>query len=212
MLAAKVVLDGNIEGKATPGPFQTELTTDLSTLQYNIAAGVEQPLGGTLWIGDTNLNPGAGIINYQLGDVVLEENVPLSNVTPTTVATLPATTYLSTAKLSSAGLSTITIDSNLSVTTAAGSSLALDPGSTLAINARRIVNNGDITIHDGTVSFALTNNDITSEYTQYQVSPQTNPGYIPLQERIIWRTGVISTFPECSKTTCRRMTPPVYVT
>lgn len=182
--AANVVLDGSINGRATAGVFQTVRTTDADSRALSVAEGLETPEGGTLIIGDLFENDIAA--DHRLGDVVLTKEVAQlpGTVTPDS---LPhqTTTYLSTDKLNAAGLSTLSIVSNQSVTTTRGSTLALDPAGAINLKARRIEHNGDIAIPDGTVNFTLLDNK-TSEHWNNLTS---NPDYVPLQERIYLADG-----------------------
>jgi hypothetical protein len=186
--AANIVLDGGVNGKATAGAFQSVRTAgaaDSDARKLSIAEGLEMPLGGTLIIGDPDT---AGTGDHRLGNVVLKEEVaPLSDLTVNSPQ--QTTTYLSTDKLGSAGLSSLSIFSNLSVTTAQGSALTLDPGSTFTISARRIENNGAITIHDGTVNFALTDNKTSEHWNQVGLDTTPNPDYVALQEQIYLAKG-----------------------
>ncbi|HEX9078685.1 MAG TPA: hypothetical protein VF795_03785, partial [Desulfuromonadaceae bacterium] len=185
--ASSVVMEGNIIGKATPGPYQTQLAELADKIGNQNTLGLKMPAGGTLVIGDSLTS--TDTVDYRLGDVVLQQNVDPGDVNVLSPA--QTTTYLSTAKLSGAGLSSLTILSNTSVTTARGSSLTLAPGSSFTVNARRIEDNGDITIHGGKVTFALTDNITSEHYKQTNNNPDPVSTYIDLQvpERIFVADG-----------------------
>jgi len=182
----QIVLDGTILGGATRGVYQTmatELPDKMDSILYPLTGqhtyktlGLQEPVGGTLVIG-SQLPVGTYVedADYGLGNVVLQNTVtPLPQgfgphdqpYDPNN----PGTTYLSTQKLSAAGLSSLQVSSNTTITVNEGADISLNPGGNLSLTARRIDFYGQIEIPSGNVNMTVTDNmtaiDTSSSYIQ----------------------------------------------
>ena len=70
----------------------------------------------------------------------------------------PGTTYLSTQKLSAAGLSNLQIAANTTLTVTADANISMIPGSTLSLAARAIDFHGKINVPSGDVNLTAIDN------------------------------------------------------
>ena len=96
-------------------------------------------------------------------------------------------TVLSAATLSNAGLSTLSLKANTSVTVAQGARIALAPGGTFNAAARQIENYGSIIVPGGAINLTLEMN-ITGNPMLANGVP-TNPRYVPLPQVIYLAPG-----------------------
>ena len=192
LAAGKIVLDGTIRGAATAGVYQTHTLELLDKMGYQNTLGVQAPAGGSLFIG---VQPTGATEN--------QDSVVNSLVLQQTVAPLykldDQTTYLSTQKLSTAGLTNLEIAANTSITVTPNAVISLNPGIVklsagsysktpyLYLAARWIDVWGKINIPSGSIKLTAEDN-----FTSYplDVSGNVNPGYIPLsQEGITLEQG-----------------------
>ena len=181
------VLDGNIDGSVVRGPYQTTITTDPTARQLTVAEGIEEPLGGTMVIGTEEYNAQNPATNdFILGNTVITQNAPhlSAGFGPTDVLPVDRqqTTFLSADMLNAAGLSKLSISTNTTLTVDATTHLALLPGATLSVLAREFDLLGSIRIPDGSVNVTLRGN---------LTEPQSNPGYIAVNEGITLEDGSI---------------------
>ena len=89
-----------------------------------------------------------------------------------------STTYLSTQKLSAAGLSNLQIAANTTLTVTADANISMIPGATLSLAARAIDFQGKINIPSGTVN--LTDLDNVTAFPTLFASGSPNPRYVPM--------------------------------
>ena len=188
LVAGKIVLDGNIQGNATAGVYQTGKTELLDKMGEQKTFGLQMPAGGTLWIG---AQPGSLMENtdFVVDSIVLQSAVtPLpSNFGPDSQLTDP-TTYLSSQKLSAAGLSNLQMAANTTLTVTADADISLIPGATLSLAARQIDFRGKINVPSGNVSLMDVDN-ITSLPSLDGSSTTDNPRYVQVESEIILAKG-----------------------
>ena len=95
---------------------------------------------------------------------------------------VPSTTYLSTQKLSAAGLSNLRIAANTTLTVKADANISLNPGATLSLEARAINFYGKISVPSGNINLiAIDNLTAFSE----------NSSYLPLVSQIYLAAGSV---------------------
>ncbi len=192
LTARNVVLDGNIQGAATPGVYQTRTAELADKMGDQNTFGLVAPLGGALIIGA--LPSSAGLIendDFLLNAVVLQSVVaPLpSTFGPDTQPYAgPVTTYLSTQKLSAAGLSNLQIAANTTLTVTADADISMIPGSTLSLYARAIDFQGTINVPSGKVNLVAIDN-VTAFPSLDNSTAIDNPLYVPLVSQIYLEEG-----------------------
>ncbi len=158
LLAGTVVLDGNIQGKATVGVYQTSKSELVDRMGEKKTLGVAIPAGGTMYIGGL-FDPQSSIMDYVTGPVVIQEQVaPLPSGFGPESQLNDSVSYLSALKLSSAGLSNLQITSNTTITVTPDADFSMNAGSTLSLAARRIDFEGSINIPSGNVSLIVADN------------------------------------------------------
>jgi filamentous hemagglutinin family protein len=178
LAARQIVLDGNIRGGATAGVYQTRTSELYDANGDQKTLGLAAPLGGTLMIGTQPANMYIEGQDFMLDSVVLQSAVaPLpSTFGPNTQPYNPNvlnTTYLSTQKLSAAGLGNLQIAANTTITVAGNADISLIPGASLSLSARQIDVLGKIIVPSGTINL-----DLLDNVTGFEVF---NPGaYVPL--------------------------------
>ena len=185
LAAGKIVLDGNIDGAATAGVYQTRTSELLDKMGEQRTFGLQAPTGGTLIIGVQPSPTFPESQDFVVGSIVLQSTVtPLpSSFGPDSQLTDP-TTYLSSQKLSAAGLSNLQIAANTTLTVTADADISLIPGATLSLAARRIDFEGKINVPSGNVS--LTDTDNVTAFPSLDGSSSTdNPRYIQVKSEII---------------------------
>ena len=191
LAARQIVLDGNIKGAATAGAYQTSKSELSDAFGDPKTLGLQIPQGGTLIIGvpfTSGLVEGHDCL---LNSVVLESMVaPLpSTFGPGDQPYDPnalSTTYLSTQKLSAAGLSNLQIAANLALTVTGDADISLRPGATLTLDARAIDFYGKINVPSGIVN--LTAIDNVTAFPPLDGS-SSNPRYVPLDSQIYLANG-----------------------
>jgi filamentous hemagglutinin family protein len=175
LLAGKIALDGNIQGSATAGVYQTRTSELLDTMGNQKTLGLQAPTGGTLIVGvlpnsvqsvelqDFTVN---SVVLYGPGDQIDDQDA--------------GTTYLSAQKLSAAGLSNLQIAANTTLTVDADADISLVPRATLSLAARQIEFSGKINVPSGTVNLIAADNLTAFE---------GNSRYVPLDSEILLAAG-----------------------
>ncbi len=198
--ARQVVLAGALNGSVTRGQYQTQVTSHSETnhqaYDISVARGLEEPSGGTLIIGrDPGGTGNVGTTQVQF-DSVVEEIAVLPTTTPPNVSDAPTgtRTELSAAILNSAGLGSIGLFANTSLSIDAGARLALLPGGSFTARARRIENLGEVHAAGGSAEFMIRDN-ITSHPFLYNAETQlldvANPRYVPLVSTLYFAPGSV---------------------
>jgi hypothetical protein len=196
LIAKGIVLDGTLLGSATAGIYQTEIDIPVElygnyTLQT--ASGVKAPRGGELFIGPESPQPATGTsVDHIVDEVVIVKEAPV--LPEDFSAETDSFPYLSefqngegrlfrsvisADKLSAAGLSNLTVQSNTKITAAKDAELKLRPGglrlkstgtsaagmapqywdaapAKLELRARALEYKGDIEVPGGEVNFVIT--------------------------------------------------------
>lgn len=202
LLARQMVLDGDLNGSATIGQYQTVITPHSSTLstdptyqayQVSVARGLERPVGGTLQLG---INQGTDVGNSTalkddsvVGDVLIKPTT--TQLSAGFTATDPINrqgTELSATLLSKAGLGNLEIFSNTSVVTEKGAEISLMPGGSFIARGRRIEHMGAIDVPGGSVELTIRPN-VTSYSTYLGMTGTENPLFRPLVETIYLAPG-----------------------
>ncbi len=218
--SSKVVLDGGVLGKATAGVYQTQALERLDKMGNQNTLGLQAPAGGTLFIGSlTDIQPNKfseiDTEDFSLNRVVLQSVVaPLSadfgltdqlldpNAAVSLLTTPQYTTYLSTQKLSSAGLAFLAISSNSTITLNAGADISLAPGlakspgssaaeyqpATVALVARAIDLKGEIDVPGGYVYLTASDDKYASEQVA-SLGNGPNPDYVAMASVIDLEPG-----------------------
>jgi hypothetical protein len=187
--AGKVVLDGNIQGGATAGVYQTRTSELLDKMGNQKTLGLQIPAGGSMFIG---VPPEPALFESQdfvTGPVVVQSQVaPLpSSFGPESQLNDPVS-YLSAQKLSSAGLSNLQIASNTTLTVTPDADISMNPGSKLSLAARRIDFQGAINVPSGNVSLIVADN-LTALPSLHESSFTDNPRYMQVDSEIILAEG-----------------------
>jgi filamentous hemagglutinin family protein len=162
--AGKIVLDGGIHGAATVGVYQTRTLELLDKMGNENTLGLQAPTGGTLIIGS---QPTGGVVSSQ--DFIVDSVVLYG---PNDV--LPSnsdTTYLSAQKLSQAGLSSLQVAANTSITIAADADVSLSPGGSLSFVARAIDVEGTVRVPSGSIN--LTDEDNVTAFAEISGNPNS---------------------------------------
>jgi filamentous hemagglutinin family protein len=195
LIAPTIVLDGIILGFATNGLQQVLAANPTNPEGNQSADGYIEAMGGTLIIGNTtaaadngsgsgdqtNFSTTAIVVSGQTGPVLPATFQPTDsqgNITP-----LPSTTtVLPAATLSNAGLSTLSLAANTTITVQQGAQITLNPGGTFNAWARRIEEYGGITALGGSINLAI-QTDMTTDQT---IGGAPNPNYVPLDGDMIY--------------------------
>jgi filamentous hemagglutinin family protein len=181
LAAGTVVLDGQLKGSATRGIFQNAWTpvdlTSGSSYLLSVAQGLEIPRSGTLEISVS----GAGT-DYMVNDIqIVSPASSLLQVLPAgfgLTSQLPdQTTILSSEILSDASLGTLSLITNMAISTEKDSVITLAPRGTFTASASQIDHNGNIIVPDGTISLTISDTNTNTS------------GYVPLEGRIFLASG-----------------------
>lgn len=204
----QVVLDSSVNGSVTRGVYQTATTSPLSDsgqdYAISVARGLEEPVGGTLSIGNL---PGAATSTNLTTDFVTNAITVLASGNPlpasfgATDALSSQVTELSAPLLNSAGLSRLNLAANDSITIDAGAVITLASsgsytGATgsqvylggLTAKARVIVDQGVIDAPGDSVELTLQDN-ISNFATEPNLSGVANPLYLTLTSGILLDNG-----------------------
>lgn len=215
--ARTLVLDGRMDGSVGRGIFQTEEGDPEDEYGFRTARGLREPRGGKLQIGSSS---GSSIdeIDFMVGEIVVKRDVaPLSrsfkagdavpdrfpgdeNLAATQFpgsdgAREPVpvkTSYLSAEKLSSSGLSEVSLATNTRIKIDPDASISLPAGGTFAATANSIVHEGELSVPAGIVSFTAKDNFTTFETILLGANEgEANPHYVPYEHkgRILFADG-----------------------
>lgn len=210
----RVALDGTIDGSVARGVYQVRTTAytaeDYSAYDLSVAMGLEIPVAGKLTVGnrpDTNDPSRTDFITTEI--VLQSETAPLASSFGADDQLFGDVTYLSAARLSSSGLSAITLNANTSFTSTADSVLTLSPASSFTVRARAITHYGEVIIPSGTVDLSL-----YSTYASFATDSggALNPCYDYMDSRVwLARGSVIDVSGETVDNTraARELTDPV---
>lgn len=190
-----IVLDGDLDGRASAGMYQTLSAVDVDELGFEVSRARVAPEGGEVWIGWKDVD--RDDINYR----EIERMVIKPDVTPLTGITADApvierypgeagrlfasgepvpTTYLSADKLNAAGLSSLILKSNTDILLESGAELSLMPGGNLEMYARQIQIGGDVDIPSGSVELHV--NESVTSFADIGGSP--NDRYVSMADLI----------------------------
>ncbi|NWF55450.1 MAG: filamentous hemagglutinin N-terminal domain-containing protein, partial [Syntrophaceae bacterium] len=189
LLAKQVVLDGTIRGQVEKGLTQYLTAEPVNAMGYQTRSGYVEPVGGGLTIANTfdrNISGYGDQVDFFVQEMRISANVsPLpshflpTDALPTSKTILPAQT------LSAAGLSNVVLAANTGITVDPGARVNLRPGGTFSARARRIEHYGEINVPGGSISLSIETNKTTNPITL----GDTNPSYLPLDERIYLAAG-----------------------
>ncbi len=171
LVARSLTLDGAMNGSVTKGLYQTLAANPSNQVGQQTASGLQEPVGGTLVIGQA---PGGNDVGNDLVTrqvVIASDTTPLSEsaISPTGPADPTKTTVLSARALNSAGLNNLQIYANSSITTNKDASIELQPGGSLTATSRLIEHQGQISVPGGSVTLITRDNK-----TSYD---QSDPDY-----------------------------------
>ncbi len=168
--AARIVLDGELDGRAFAGAYQTLSENPKDEYGEDAARGRVIPNGGALVIGFYDDQGSNEFINRETERIVLKQEVaPAAGMTadsafydryPGKQGLVYAsgdpvlTTYLSTELLNSAGLGSIALNANTEIRLETGADIAMASGGLFAATARGIDINSHISAPSGTVTLA----------------------------------------------------------
>jgi len=200
--ARVAALDGTLLSEVTRGQYQTNVTshtaTDSSNYLISVTRGLEEPVGGTVTVG--NLQPAAPAAqNSDNEKDFIVNSIAVSSTTTPLAADFGAdsvldreTTQISAALLNSAGLSSLNLFANTSITTEQGADLTLLSGGSYTARGRRIDFAGTIDVPGGSVE--MTTRPNVSSYESLRSKTGVNALYQPLIETVYLASGsVIST-------------------
>jgi filamentous hemagglutinin family protein len=200
--ARVAALDGSLTSTVTRGQYQTAVTpyavkdfnaTDYQNYSISATRGLEEPVGGTVTVG--NALPAAPAAQNRDNE---------KDFTVNAIAVRPSTTPLaidfgvnndlnrqiteiSSTLLNRAGLSSLNLFANTSIVTEAGAGLSLLPGGSYVARGRRIEYAGTIDIPNGSVE--MTTRPNISSYESLQTKPGANAHYQPLVETVYLAPG-----------------------
>lgn len=189
----RVVLDGTIDGSVARGVYQVRTTahtdTNYSAYDLSVAMGLEIPVAGTLAVGNRPDTNDPSKTDFITAEIVLQpETAPLAFSFGADDQLFGDITYLSAARLSSSGLSAITLNANTSFTSTADSVLTLSPASSFTVRARAITHYGEVLIPSGAVDLSL-----YSTYASFAADSGgvSNPDYAYMDSRVWLARGSV---------------------
>ena len=201
--ARLAALDGSLISNVTRGLNQTKVTpfttTDQSDYKVSVIRGLEEPVGGTVTIGNMLGSVQAGVFSPDItSEGGYETNAHVDSITikPTTtpLATNIDATYdltkdvqrqttnISAVLFNNAGLSSLNLFANTTITTEPGARLSLLPGGSYIATSRRIEYGGEIDIPGGKVEMDTRPNisSLVKVKASNGVDMVENPLYQPL--------------------------------
>ncbi|MFZ5572210.1 MAG: filamentous hemagglutinin family protein [Thermodesulfobacteriota bacterium] len=169
LYASRLVLDGELDGRAFAGAYQTLADNPTDEYGDDAARGLAEPQGGSLTVGYDNKDNDSAATDRQTERIVLKQAVaPATEMTAETPyyerypgkqglvysesGDAVQTSYLATEKLNAAGLGSISLNANTEIRLETGADLELAPGASLTCTARGIDINSSIHIPSGTVN------------------------------------------------------------
>jgi filamentous hemagglutinin family protein len=207
--ARVAALDGTLIGSVTRGQYQTAVTSryaqatttsgtpDNPDYLVSVTRGLEEPLGGSVTIG--NALPAAPAAQNRDNEkdfittalTIKQTTTPLAiNVDASYVLDPTAKTELSAALLNRAGLSALNLFANTTIATEAGAGLTLLPGGSYSARARRIDYGGTIDIAGGSVEMSTRPNASSYQTLTTKPADYVNTLYRPqVIENINLATG-----------------------
>ncbi|MGO9018926.1 MAG: filamentous haemagglutinin family protein [Syntrophobacteraceae bacterium] len=175
--AYHIVFDGQLQGSATAGVYQTSKSELYNSFGNQKTLGLAEPTGGALIIGNSGALGSLPLDrDFFLSSVVLSQNVtPLPpDFGPSDQPYVsPQPTILSTNILNAAGLSNLQIYANTTITIDAGAQVSLNPGGSFTAVSRQILNQGAISAPGGQVSLTL-----VDTVTSFEPISPSNPALV----------------------------------
>ena len=193
--ARQTVLDCALNGSVTRGQYQTNTTSPTTNngddYAESVARGLEEPVGGTLTIGNNSSSQAYNIDFGTNAIVVQAATTPLPTSFGPNDPLEQQQTVLSATMLSNAGLSKLNLYANTSVTIDQGAKISLLAGgsysdtngnlvfsSAFTAKARQIVDQGQIIVPDGSVALTLQDNISEVPLLGSNANATANPLYV----------------------------------
>ena len=205
--ARVAALDGALISSVTRGQYQTAVTSryaqatttsgtpDNPDYLVSVTRGLEEPLGGTVTIGNAlPAAPAAQNRDNEKSFIVNALTIKpttaalAANIDATYILDPTAATEISTAFLNRADLSALNLFANTTITTEAGAGINLLPGGSYVARARRIEYDGTIDIAGGSVEMSTRPNASSYQTLTTKTDP-VNTLYQPLIETIYLGSG-----------------------
>jgi len=189
--ASTIVLDGTIVGGVERGVFQKSWTMRGSFSGKNAGSdfdlamalserrGLEVPRTGTLEIVPFDRNE---VTHYPREIAIVSERRPRSELLPDS-PTLDEPTRISAEILNSAGLGTLNLAANLTISIEEDAAIGLEPGGSFSAKARRVEHLGEITVPGGSVRLIANQNLTTEKDSRGHENPPEQ--VIQLEEKIV---------------------------
>ena len=157
LVAPRVLLDGTLNGAALAGVYQ--IFDDPADVPDGVS-GVLRPTGGTLQLGwkPTVSNPNDSKDAVLESAEIVAAQIPLENFSADELLEPDRANKFSAGILNEARLGQLVLQANTEIAMAGDASLYLQSGGSLDVSARRIVQQGQISVPGGDVLFALTDN------------------------------------------------------
>ena len=165
--ARQVVLNGTINASVVRGVYQTETGNSVLTDQEgdNFPNPLEEPVGGTLTIGNYQGSYSGGTTDYGINAITVTAGAVPSYLGPQ-YTTSVTTALLSANTLNNAGFGTINLYANTTFTLDQGAAISMAPGSAFNVSAGGIIDKGAIDVPHGTVGMTLTVSTVSSALNQ----------------------------------------------
>lgn len=188
--AARIVLDGTLNGGVTKGTYQNTWTMrgsyssdsdyDLG-MALSVRRGLEAPRAGSLTIDTQGVTDGNG---RESSISLLSDTAPQTDITADTPLSTK-TTVLSAKILNAAGLGILDLKANLSISAGEDAAINLQPGGSFSAEARRIDHQGKITVPGGAISLVAAQNKTTAKNAAGEDNPSAYIVNMPDKEGII---------------------------
>jgi filamentous hemagglutinin family protein len=193
--ARVAALDGTLIGTVTRGQYQTAVTNryaqttttsgtpDNPEYLVSVARGLEEPIGGTVTVG--NALPAAPAAQNRDNEkdfittaiTVTGQQTATSRMTDLDITkNISGPTEISATLMNSAGLSSLNLFANTAITSEASAAITLLPGGSYVARARRIDYSGTIDIPGGSVEMTTRPNASSYQTLTTKAEP-TNPLY-----------------------------------
>jgi len=211
LVAPQIVLDGDLNGSALAGVFQTEISEQTDENGNRITSGTTMPVGGTLVIGTrvegnewTSLGQNKVVAEIVVKDTVAprtdvtaDTEIPMSLSEPDTLqyagGEYVPKTLIGADKLNAAGLDILELNANTRLTIEPEATLSLPAGGSFLAWARQFRIDGKISIPSGSVvlkaneSYTATK-ELYFDPNQYDGIPgelTENPNYVDMTGGIL---------------------------